>query len=446
MDVNREMHENQRRTEEGLSANLPAAFHPIDPARLQAGDYFASLTEESLACGLLTEGDLSCLQAQLPELLRRMAVQYAGEGSASLPVEVAGEMLRSLQMVLGAALKGFSSPEDAAAALKTRPLGELYDEGLGRVRQKLRTVRVLQRRILTRLFQTPNVFWRSTIEGGVNGFFRLYRPEFAAHELSITADYPPLLGRPALQGVEFMERYLEEIDGENAFLRAFPHRAVHRLLLSLSREYASAPVNLFEPVCLSAMGLTLCGRSPLTLDLTSGEVERLAQGLENRAMIRPALEKALNRLAEQSELPSRALRYAAQCLPWLEESIRAALSLGKPERAFLLPAAENAAEPELLYGEAMDNRAYEQLLERLLQADSAEQQAALIVENVHSLADLLDLLTDLDAEDETLAALVKRLPESALAGLRAHYADGLLAEREADRQLFRALEMPKGNG
>ena len=94
----------------------------------------------------------------------------------------------------------------------------------------------------------------------------------------------------------------------------------------------------------------------------------------------------------------------------------------------------------------MDNRAYEQLLERLLQADSAEQQAALIVENVHSLADLLDLLTNLDAEDETLAALVKRLPESALAGLRAHYADGLLAEREADRRLCRALEMPKGNG
>lgn len=188
MDVNREMHENQRRTEEGLSANLPAAFHPIDPARLRAGDYFASLTEDALACGLLTEGDLFCLQAQLPELLRRMAVQYVGEGSASLPVEVAGEMLRSLQMVLGAALKGFSSPEDAAAALKARPLGELYDEGLGRVRQKLRTVRVLQRRILTRLFQTTNVFWRSTIEGGVNGFFRLYRPEFAAHELPITAD------------------------------------------------------------------------------------------------------------------------------------------------------------------------------------------------------------------------------------------------------------------
>ena len=98
MDVNREMHENQRRTEEGLSANLPAAFHPIDPARLQAGDYFASLTEESLACGLLTEGDLSCLQAQLPELLRRMAVQYVGEGSASLPVEVAGQSRRKQKL------------------------------------------------------------------------------------------------------------------------------------------------------------------------------------------------------------------------------------------------------------------------------------------------------------------------------------------------------------
>ena len=423
-----------------MTPNPLAVFHPIVPERLRAGDYFASLTEEALACGLLTESDLSCLQAQLPELLRCMAVQYAGEGSGSLPVEVAGEMLRSLQFVLGAALKGFPSPEEAAAALKERSLSELYDEGLGRVRQKLRTVRLLQRRILSRLFQTPNMFWRSTIEGGVNGFFRLYRPEFAAHEIHITADYPPLLGRPALQGAEFMERYLEEIDGENAFLRAFPHRAVHRLLLGLSREYASAPVNLFEPVCLSALGLTLCGRSPVTLDLTPGEVDRLARGFENRAPIRPALEKALTQLAEQLELPGRALRYAAQCLPKLEEAVRAALALGKPERAFLLPAAENAAEPELLYSEAMDNRAYEQLLERLLQADSAEQQAALIVENVHSLADLLDLLTDLDAGDEALAALVKRLPPDARAGIRAHYADGLLAEREADRRLCRALD------
>ena len=237
-----------------------------------------------------------------------------------------------------------------------------------------------------------------------------------------------------------MERYLQEIDGENAFLRTFPPRAVHRLLLGLSREYASAPVNLFEPVCLSALGLTLCGRSPLALDLTPDEVEKLARDFENRTMIRPALENALNRLEEQLALPGRALRYAAQCLPKLEETVRAALELGKPERAFLLPADENVPEPELFYGESMDSRDYERLLTRLVQADSPEEQAALIGENVHSLADLLDLLTDLDAEDETLAALVKRLPESALAGLRAHYADGLLAEREADRRLCRALD------
>lgn len=319
-------------------------------------------------------------------------------------------------------------------------MNELYDEGLCRVRQKLRTVRLLQRRILSRLFQTPNGFWRSTIEGGVNGFFRLYRPEFAAHEIHITADYPPLLGRPALQGVEFMERYLQEIDGENAFLRAFPPRAVHRLLLGLSREYASAPVNLFEPVCLSALGLTLCGRSPLALDLTPDEVEKLARDFENRTMIRPVLENALNRLGEQLALPGRALRYAAQCLPKLEETVRAALELGKPERAFLLPADENVPEPELFYGESMDSRDYERLLTRLVQADSPEEQAALIGENVHSLADLLDLLTDLDAGDDALVALVKRLPPDALAGLRTHYADGLLAEREADRRLCRALD------
>ena len=423
-----------------MEANALANGQGIDPQRLRPGDYFASLTEEALACGLLTEDDLARLQAQLPGLLRRMAAEYAGEGCGSLPVETAGEMLRSLQFVLGVALKGYAASEQAAIALKERPLNELYDEGLCRVRQKLRTVRLLQRRILSRLFQTPNGFWRSTIEGGVNGFFRLYRPEFAAHEIHITADYPPLLGRPALQGVEFMERYLQEIDGENAFLRTFPPRAIHRLLLGLSREYASAPVNLFEPVCLSALGLTLCGRSPLALDLTPDEAEKLARDFENRTMIRPVLENALNRLGEQLALPGRALRYAAQCLPKLEETVRAALELGKPERAFLLPADENVPEPELFYGESMDSRDYERLLARLVQADSPEEQAALIGENVHSLADLLDILSDLDAGDEALGALVKRLPPDALAGLRTHYADGLLAEREADRRLCRALD------
>ena len=106
----------------------------------------------------------------------------------------------------------------------------------------------------------------------------------------------------------------------------------------------------------------------------------------------------------------------------------------------------NVPEPELFYGESMDSRDYERLLARLVQADSPEEQAALIGENVHSLADLLDLLTDLDAGDDALVALVKRLPPDALAGLRTHYADGLLAERETDRRLCRALEMPKGNG
>lgn len=72
-----------------------------------------------------------------------MAAEYAGEGCGSLPVETAGEMLRSLQFAIGAALKGYAASEQAAIALKERPLNELYDEGLCRVRQKLRTVRLL---------------------------------------------------------------------------------------------------------------------------------------------------------------------------------------------------------------------------------------------------------------------------------------------------------------
>ena len=69
-----------QRKEEMMEANALANGQGIDPQRLRPGDYFASLTEEALACGLLTEDDLARLQAQLPGLLRRMAAEYAGEG------------------------------------------------------------------------------------------------------------------------------------------------------------------------------------------------------------------------------------------------------------------------------------------------------------------------------------------------------------------------------
>ena len=157
---------------------------------------------------------------------------------------------------------------------------------------------MLQRRILKNLFNTPNVFYRSTIQGGINGSFKLYSPQFSAHEIHITADYPLCLGSPQFEGVEFIEEYLSRIDAENAFCNLFDPVLVHRLLLGLSPDYAQLPVNIFEPVLIAALGLVMVGRLPSGLDLTTYDILLLEDTFESKTkeQIESALCTALNRL------------------------------------------------------------------------------------------------------------------------------------------------------
>ena len=87
----------------------------------------------------------------------------------------------------------------------------MFDEGLEIVRNKMVISHRIQKKIAANLLKTPNVYYRSTIMDGINGFFKLYTPQFSAHEIHITADYPTLAARPELDGIEFIEKYLRYI-------------------------------------------------------------------------------------------------------------------------------------------------------------------------------------------------------------------------------------------
>lgn len=197
---------------------------------------------------------------------------------------------------------------------------------------------MLQRRILKNIFNTPNVFYRSTIAGGISGFFKLYSPQFSDHEIHITADYPVCLGRPELEGVEFIEEYLSRIDAENAFCRLFDSMTVHRLLLELSPDYAQLPVNVFEPVLLAALGLIIVGRLPAGLNLTAYDVLLLEDMFcgKTKGQIESTLKTALDRLSVYLDVPKRSIAYAAACLPTLAANISNATEHNTLDKVFLV--------------------------------------------------------------------------------------------------------------
>lgn len=314
----------------------------IDPEALGAKDCFPALLDAACRCGLLSEKELAGIETGLLAVLAGQAERWSRGESSSIPAEKAEELLRSVLFVTGVQLKAYHTPEQAVEALRSELLAALFERGMERVRRKTEECRRLQKEILQNLFRTPNGYYRSTVKDGIDGFFRLYRPQFAAYEIHITADYPVLLGRPESVGIEFIEEYLRRIQAENAFCIRFAPQYVHRLLCALTPDYANIPMNLFEPVLLAALGLATLGRSPERLDLTEAELSglsrRFAGASEND--VQRSLAEALRRLDDAMRLPPLSLEYASLCLPKLAFAVRNAAALGTLDKVFLLPVYE----------------------------------------------------------------------------------------------------------
>ena len=415
----------------------------LSPESLDPRRYLQSLTAQAAARGLFSEADFRALQSALYDLLARQTDRLNGGKSSSIRIEQAQELFASLLFVLSLRLKACENPDDALEELKHRSVQALFDEGLERIRRRLGVCRLIQQRILSRLFETPNRFYRLTIADGIDGFFKLYRPPFAAQEIHITADYPPLAGRPKLDGVEFIEQYLRAIEAENAFLCCFDPEDAHRLLRTMSPEYAVAPLNLMEPVLLAALGLALCGRNPWRLDLTGADVGRLSALLGGRSESELCEQLSGALAALKDRLPGHVYAYARGCLPRLAASVRASAQIGQIDRAFLTPGGEPEEIVRFSYGERMPDSEYRSLLDEVRSAEG-ETRVQLALQGLRSLADFIDLLADADWREDELSLLVRRLSPADRAALAQLYPDEALLCRESERRLCRALSGPAG--
>ena len=423
-------------------------LHPIPYDKLNERYYFDSLTQQALSCGSLSETDMEHIQSDLLLLLAKQAEQYTNGKSSSIPNETAQKLLTSIVFIIGMQLKTFSSPENAVQALLHKPIGELFNNGMDILHRKMVTVRRLQRKITENLLDTPNVFYRSTVIDGINGFFKLYQPQFSAQEIHITADYPTYMGRPRLDGIEFIEQYLLCLQAENDFCVLFHSSDIHYLLCGLTQDYRSCPMNLFEPILLSTLGLVMLGRSPQRLDLTQEDVSQL-QNLfigKSKKEICSILESTLTRLEQNITLSPRSQKYIRRCLPRLTDTIRSAAEMKTLDKVFLIPVSPAQEQTVCFsYGDRMDDIKYRKLLQKILRTENSQQKISLILQDVHSLADISDILSDAELSEGELQLLVNMLPSAAFAALLFQYPNDDFLERESEQLLCHALQHRKAS-
>lgn len=421
-------------------------LHPIQAEALNPKYYLESLMEQAQVLGLLSEKHISNIQAELLMILAEQTDKWGRGKSSSIPANKAQEILTSIIFVIGIVLKSYMSPEQAIEALKTEPLKVHFEKGLRIVKRKMVVSRYIQKRITRHLLDTPNVYYRLTIVDGINGFFKLYRPQFTAHEIHITADYPTYMGRPELDGIEFIEQYLYQIEAENNFCMYFYSKDIHHLLCGITKDYRSIPMNLFEPVLLSALGLAMLNRAPLRLNLTEEDIKYLYQQLDSKSAseIQTCLEKALVLLEGEMNLSSLVKDYITSCIPKVVKTTQNAVAMKTLDKVFIIPN-DPEQQPKIIisYGERMDDIKYQKLTEKILQVEKGIDKVNMILSEVHSLADLLDILCDAELYAEDFELLVDSLPLSVLALLLAEYLNDDFLERENEQLLYKALQKRK---
>lgn len=377
-------------------------------------DCVMSLLKQGQAYGFVTDEDLQVFYLKLYALLAKQADRYMEGRSSSIPKETAEQLMKSILYVIGMEVRSENNGYMALHKLMSWDVDSLFGSGLSVIEKKLKKVRHLQRSILNNLVISENSYYRSTIEDGVNAFFDLYSPQYSAHLIHITADYPLMAQRPSCQGVLFMEQYLTFIQIENRFLLQVDEEDLHHIMLSVSEHYEKIPVNLCQPAVFSALGRVLCGKNPEGVILQDADVERLKGILSVDAdHLKEMVHHAMHQLLFAFHTGRKETEYFMSLKDGLAKQIHQAIIDNTLHKLFVVPAKQKKKCHALLsYENRMNDEQYSALSHFLLWCDDAKAKVEKVRQCVGNLSDLLDLLDEELLDQDECDALIGLMDRS----------------------------------
>ena len=255
----------------------------INSSNLDEKNYFESLIKEAYNNGMITENEIINLQIDIIQLLDERVYKYNGIDNSSVRKEIVEEINKSNYYTISMYLKTFNNPDDALEKIKSTNLNNIYYIGRKKIDRMLNIIRVIYAKVKQNKLKTNNQTYNDTIIGGIQGFLKIYNPDFKAHDMEITADYPlynNLIGK--LDGIEFIKEYVYSIYLENEFCNIFLSEKIERLLYAYSEEYKELIINIFEIVLFETIACKLAKRNIYDLEITSFELNEINKLLKNK--------------------------------------------------------------------------------------------------------------------------------------------------------------------
>ncbi len=387
---------------------------------LSTEQYFQSLLEQAYEVGMLTDFQLEKIQCDCLSLLAKQTERYNSGDSSSIKVEDAQHLLASIMFTMGVWLKTYQNPDEAVEVVLNESINDLYNKGLERIERLTKSTKTLHSLITSNLLQTKNVYYKSTIVDGIKGFFKVYYPEFAAQEIHITADYPAYNQKERLLGIEFIHKYLECIYYENLFCTKFSAEDIHYLLCGYDENYEQLLFNIYEQVLIAAIGCVLSGSAVHRLEMTSSSIKILSELFSERTIneIVKVLEKAVEQLNMYMELTQPLKKYISDSLSQIAEEIEKAVKLKTMNCVFIIPRYTDInSKITFNFGDKMEDERYRKVLEEIMQCRYLTDKKAIIKSQMHSLADLEDVLLDAEFGEEEIISILRDLKPAEIAAL-----------------------------
>ena len=253
----------------------------INRENLDERNYFKSLIENAYNNEILTDDDMVNLQMQFFQLLDERIYKYNGNDSSSIKKEIMEDISNSNIYTISIYLKTFRNPDEAIKGIKKQGLKIAYQEGRKKIDKMLNIIRVMYIKVKQNKLNIQNNTYNDTVIGGIQGFLKIYDPDFKAQDIKITADYPlfnNLIGK--LDGIEFIREYLNSIYLENTFCKKFSQEKIKYLLYGYSHDYQELIINIFEIVLLETIACKLVKRNIQDLTISTSELNEIYELLK----------------------------------------------------------------------------------------------------------------------------------------------------------------------
>lgn len=396
--------------------------HIIDSNNLSGESYFTSMLQEAFAYGLLNHSDIENIQLQCIKLLANKSEIYNGGESSSIRVEVAESIMKSNLYTIGLYLKSLPDADFAVNELKMATISEMYQKGRALINAKVHAAKHIFKMAKANKLITLNYTYNATLDDkGVGIFFKLYNPDYEAHEVPASIDYQLCNPVADLAGIEFIQKYLENLFLENKFCSFFNANAIDHILFGYDEGYKDLLINIFEQVVTAALGCMLANSMVVKLDITEEEIQRLNNELskDDDELLALKISKANEKILQEFNVSSIPLqRYMEKSLPKITSNIIRAVKTNTLDKTFVSPINPDL-KPKIQFipGVKMDDDNYRKFIDELLICRYSSDKLALIKEKVKSFGDIEDLLLDAQLSEEEITSVLGILGDVEIAAL-----------------------------